>query len=197
MTYSELQTNVANYLHRADIAAKVPSFISLAESFLFRELQVKELQISVTGTTVGGYGTLPSDFGTLSRITVAYNGLTRALDYITRPEMATGVYLYPNSFSLENNKIRIWGATDGQAYTLYYIPDIQPLSDTVPTNWLLDNAADLYLYASALEGAKHVRNQLEIDKLTPQVTSLLDSVKRFADRRAQPVVGSMQMKPRR
>ena len=195
MTYSELQTNVVGYLHRNDIAAKVPSFISLAESFLFRELQIKELQISVTGTTTDEYADLPSDFGTLSRLTASVSGREYSLDYKAQAESATKTV--PDSFALENDKLRIWGAGTGQAYKLYYIPNVQPLSGTVPTNWLLDNAADLYLYASALEGAKHVRNQAEIEKLTPLVIGLLDSVKRFADRRAQPVTGSMQIKPRR
>ncbi len=195
MTYSELQTNVAKYLHRTDIAALVPSFIALAEAYLFRELQVKELQISVTGTTTDEYADLPADFGTLSRLTATIGGREYSLDYKAQPESAHRTY--PDSFALENNKLRIWGAGTGQAYKLYYIPDVLPLSASVPTNWLLDNAADLYLYASALEGAKHVRNQGEIDKLTGQIQPLLDSVKRFADRRAQPVTGSMQMKPRR
>lgn len=197
MTYTDLQTNVTAYLHRADLAAKMPGFIALAEAFMFRELQVKEMQVSVTGTTTGGYGTLPADFGTLSRITVGYNGSIRTLNYRVQFDSTTSVSLYPDSFSLENNQIRIWGAGDGQAYTLYYIPDVQPLSGMVSTNWLLTNAYDLYFYASALEGAKHVRNQGEIDKLTPQIQPLLDSVKRFSDRRAQPMTGSLQVKPRR
>ena len=197
MTYSDLQTAVTAHLHRADLAAKMPGFIALAEAYLFRELQVKEMQISVTGTTTGGYAPLPSDFGTLSRITVTYNGLVRTLDYMARPDTVTYGSVFPASYSLENNQIRIFNALDGQAYTLYYIPDIQPLSNTVSTNWLLTNAYDLYFYASALEGAKHVRNQGEIDKLTPMIPPLLDSVKRFSERRAQPMTGALQIKPRR
>lgn len=195
MTYSELQTNVANYLHRTDIADKVPGFIALAEAYLFRELQVKELQIAVTGTTTGEYADLPSDFGTLSRLTVTVSEREYSLDYIAQPESAHRTH--PDSFALENNKLRIWGAGTGQAYKLYYIPDVQPLSALVSTNWLLNNASDLYFYASALEGAKHVRNQGEIDKLSPQIGPLLDSVKRFSERRAQPMTGSLQIKPRR
>lgn len=194
MTYSELKTNIAAYLHRSDLASLIPSFISLAESYLFRELQIKQLQISVTGSTTGEYATLPTDFGTLSRITASVSGREYSLDYKAQPESATKSI--PDSFALENDKLRIWGASTGQAYTLYYIPNVEPLSDSVSTNWLLDNASDLYLYASALEGAKHVRNEGEIAKLSGQIPALLDSVKRFADRRAQPVTGSMQIKPR-
>jgi hypothetical protein len=195
MNYSELQTKVAAYLHRSDLTALVPDFIALAEAYLFRELQVKELQISTTGTTTGEYADLPSDFGTLSRVTCTVAEREYSLDYKAQPESASKSV--PDSFALENNKLRIWGAGTGQAYKLYYIPDVQPLSVSVSTNWLLTNAPDLYLYASALEGAKHVRNEGEIGKLSSQIPALLDSVKRFADRRAQPTTGSMQMKPRR
>jgi len=194
MTYSELQTNVIGYLHRSDLAAKLPSFIALAESFLFRELQIKELQLSVTGTTTGEYADLPSDFGTLSRLTTTIGAREYSLDYKAQPESAHRTH--PDSFALENDKLRIWGAGTGQAYKLYYIPNVQPLSTSVPTNWLLENAYDLYFYVTALEAARHVRNDAQVASIQPLIPTLLDSARNFATRRAQPVTGSMQIKAR-
>lgn len=195
MNYTDLQTNIANYLHRADIADKVPGFIALAEAFIFRELQVKELELITTGTTTGEYADLPTDFGSVSRISVNTNGYEYSLDYKAQAESTTKAV--PDTYALENNKLRIWGAGTGQAYTLYYTPRIEALSATVATNWILDNAHDLYFYASVLEGAKHVRNQGEIDKITPQIPMLLESVRNFARRKGMPNVGSLQIKPRR
>lgn len=194
MTYSELQTNVIGYLHRSDLAAKLPSFIALAESFLFRELQIKKLQLSVTGTTTGEYADLPSDFGTLSRLTTTIGGRESSLDYKAQPESEHRTH--PDSFALENDKLRIWGAGTGQAFKLYYIPNVQPLSASVPTNWLLENAYDLYFYATALEAARHVRNDAQVASIQPLIPTLLDSARNFANRRAQPVTGSMQIKAR-
>lgn len=195
MNYTDLQTNVANYLHRSDLAAKIPGFIALAESMLFRELQVKEMQVSANGTTTGEYGTLPADFDTLSKLTVNTNGRETALDYKDQWESVTKAV--PDAFSLENNQIRIWGAGTGQAYKLYYIPKIASLSGTNPTNWLLDNACDLYFYASVLEAARYARNDPEIQKISPMIPALLQAVKDFATRRAIPVTGSLQIKVRR
>jgi len=113
------------------------------------------------------------------------------------PDVPTSVDAYPKYYSLENGKLRIYGTGDGQTYTLYYIPAIQPLSDTVTTNWLLENAFELYLYAAAREGSKYVRNQAEVDRLTGDIALSLDSVKRYAERRGQPSIGSMQIKVRR
>ena len=197
MNYTELQSEVASYLHRTDLTAKIPTFIELAEAYLFRELCIKEMQISVTGTTTGGYGTLPADFGSVSRVSATYAGAARSLDYHALPEAPTATSVYPSKYSLENNQLRIWGAADGQAYTLYYIPEILNLSGSVPTNWLLENAPELYLDASCLQGAKHIRNYAETDRLEKHVALSLDSVKRFSERRGQPATGSMQIKVRR
>ena len=197
MNYVGLKAAVASYLHRTDLTDVIPSFIELAESFLFRELHIKELQVSVTGTTSGGYVTLPADFGSVSRITVTYAGYERSLDYKAQAESSIATSAYPTHYALENNQLRIWGAGDDAAYTLYYIPAIANLSDSVTTNWILENASELYLYASALEGAKHIRDNAEVQKLTAQVAQSLDSVKRFTERRGQPATGSMQIRPRR
>jgi hypothetical protein len=195
MTYATLQADIADYLHRTDLTALLPSFISRAEAFLFRELQVKDMGVSVAGTTTGEYANLPADFATVSRITIAIGGVEYALDY--KSNEANTPVTYPVSYALENNKLRIFGASTGQSYTLYYIPKIQPLSASNTTNWLLDNAEDLYLYASALEGAKYIRDEAQTAQLTGYVQPLLDSVRRLSERKGQPANGSMQIKVRR
>lgn len=197
MTYSTLKADIASELHRTDLTAQIPNFIVRAEAYLFRELQIKERQVSVSGTTTGGYASLPADYGSISKITVSYNGITRALDYNPSPSISTYTDVYPRYYTIENGQIKIPNAGDGQAYTLYYIPDLAPLSDAAPTNWLLDNAYDLYLFASVLEGARYVRNQAVVDAMTGAVTLSLDSVKRYAERRGQPATGSLQIKVRR
>lgn len=197
MNYTSLQSNVAAFLHRTDLTALIPTFIELAEAYLFRELHIKELQISVDGTTSGGYATLPSDFGSVARVSVTNNGTARTLDYVALADAPMATSSAPNCYSLENNKLRIWGSSDGQAYTLYYVPDIQNLSNSVTTNWLLENAPELYLDAACLYGAKYVRNDAAIATLTGNIALSLDSVKRYSERRGQPYTGSMQIKTRR
>lgn len=197
MTYATLKTEVANYLHRTDLTAQIPTFITLAEAYLFRELDVKELQVSVAGTTTSELGTLPTDFGTVSRITVTYQNTVRTLDYASVPIASTSINTLPIRYALENNKIRIFGAGNGQAYTLYYNPKVQALSDTVTTNWILDNGFDLYLYAACLEGAKYIRDQAEIGRLSATIPNLVNDLRMYARRRGLPVTGSLQIKTNR
>lgn len=195
MSYATLQVDAADYLHRTDLTAKMPAFVTLAEAFLFRELMVKDTAISVVGSTIGEYGTLPTDFGTVSRITATVGDAEYNLDYKS-PDYSTTL-TYPSAYALESNQIRIFGSSTGQAYTLYYIPKLTALSTLNPTNWLHDNAYDLYMYAVALEAAKYIRDAQEVQTLTPMVMSLVDSVRRLSERKGQPANGSMQIKVRR
>lgn len=197
MNYIELKANVASFLHRTDLTSQIPTFIELAEAYLFRELHIKELQISVDGTTTSGYADLPTDFGSVARVSVTYNTAARTIDYVALADAPIANTSAPSCYSLENNKLRIWGASDGQAYTLYYIPKIENLSDTVTTNWLIENAPELYLDASCLYGAKYVRDDAAIATLSGNIALSIDSVKRFSERRGQPYIGSMQIKTRR
>jgi hypothetical protein len=194
MSYATLKTDVADYLHRTDLTAKMGSFITLAEASLFRELFVKDTELIVSGVTTGEYGTLPADFGKVSRVTASVGDSEYNLNYKS-PDYTTTLS-YPESYALENNKIRIFGTSTGQAYTLYYIPKLTALSDS-NVNWLHDNAYDLYLYATALEAAKYIRDGQEIANLMPMVANLIDSVRRTSERKGQPATGSMQIIPRR
>ena len=195
MNYTELKTEVADYLHRTDLTDKIPTFIALAESSMFRELDVKALEVIATGVTVGEFAALPVDFDALTKLTVAYGGREITIDYKAGTE--DEVCVIPTGYTYEADQIRLWGAGTGQAYTIYYKAKLQALSVSVATNWLIENAADLYLYASCLEGAKYLRDQGEIAVLAPMVSSLMSSVKSKMERRTFPASGSLRITPRR
>lgn len=194
MTYATLKTDVAEYMHRSDLGTIMPTLIRRAEAYLFRELSVKALATSVSGTTTGEYATLPADFQSMVKVTVTYGSTEYTLDYKSESQVSSTSV--PTSYALENNQIRIFGAGTGQAYKLYYIPKITALSDSNTTNWLLDNAEDLYLYATAKEAAKHLRDEAQAQVLDGYIGPLLDSVRRLSERKGQPANGSMQIKVR-
>lgn len=197
MNYATLQANVIDYTHRDDLAPVVPTMIALAESYMFRELNLRDLETSISGTTSGGVIALPADFGAVSRLTINYGGTQRALDYASDPSNYTAGGGTPSTYALEGNAIKLFPTPgDGYAYTLYYTIAIDPLTDANPTNWLLANASDLYLYACALEVAKYTRDMTQVDALSKLVAGLLESARRLAERKGQPARGGMQMKLR-
>lgn len=196
MNYSELQTEIAAYLHRGDLSAKIPTFIGMAEAYLFRELNVKELQTTATLTTTGEYASLPADFSSLVKLEGVSGDITYTLDYQSEPESTSGV-VTPAKFAFENGQIRVFGAGTGTSLTLYYVPKISALSVSNTTNWLLDNAQDVYLFASCLEGAKYIRAADLVSTLTPMVNDKVEALKRYIDRKGQPVTSGLQIKVRR
>ncbi len=197
MNYAELQANVIAYLHNTSITSRVPTFIAIAEALLFRELDIKELQVSTVLTTTGEYAYLPADFGSLSKVTLDADGITSTLDYFGAPDVYVSPTSRPSHYTFEQGQLRVIGAGTGQQVTLLYTPRIDALSNANPTNWLLETAPDLYLYASALEGAKYVRDEQQAANLGALVPTLLEAVKRYAQRRGQPATGSLQIKVRR
>lgn len=198
MTYAELQTDAAAYLHRTDLSAKMPGFVALAEASLFRELaSLKPTQTQATGTTSGGLISLPADLSSIDKLTVSYAGTEMELPFRNDPSIYVAGGDVPDGYLIEGDSIRLLPAAGtGYGYTLYYTPKLVPLSDSVATNWLLTNAPDLYMYAVALEGARYVRNASVVALLGPMVAGLLDSVQRSAERTGQPTRGGLQIRAR-
>lgn len=192
MTFTELKALAASYMHRTDLTDKWASFIAVAEAQMFRDLDLKETEASVSLTSVSNYLTLPNDFGKVSRLVYTSNGQEINLDYIARPDNYVGTT--PIGYSQENNKLRIFPAVADADYTLYYFVNLEPLSDTVATNWLSLNAADLYLYATCLEAAKWTRDGDQITLLSQLVQPLVESVRSFSKRRALPNSAGLQVK---
>lgn len=193
MTYATLQADVATYLHRGDLTALIPGFIALAESGIFRELAIREIETTATGTTTGALIALPSDFASMVRVTVTYGGTEFDLAYGGDPyTVDTGC---PLRYTIEGTSVRFHGGS-GYTYTLYYKAVIPPLSDVQTTNWVLTNAPDLYLYASIVQTCNYTQDRELAATLEPKVAQLIDSVRRLSMRRQMPDRGGLQMKPR-
>ena len=60
--YSTLQSSIANWLARADLANVIPDFIQLAESRINRDLRVRKMQKTIYGLSSSGKITLPDDY---------------------------------------------------------------------------------------------------------------------------------------
>ena len=198
MNYTDLQNAVVAYFRRGSITGRVPAWVELAESFLFRELDVNSIETSATGTTTNSLISLPTDLKTIIRVAITQNGATYDLDYLPAPDEATEVSAYPMGYSLQGGSIRLHpNVGTGYAYTLYYTPKIEALSGLNTTNWLLDNASDLYLYATCLHGAAEMKNSAEETKLANMIQPMLASVRSLTERAGLPKSSGMQIRPRR
>ena len=181
-SYSELQTAIAGYTHRDDVAAKATEFISLAESRLKVALARKPvlgLEKTATLSTTGGTATLPTDW-------IASREAYLNTDPKTHLEIVPLGYMNsvwggsetgkPEMMSISDGKIILAPAPDA-SYDLeltYY--GFTPLSASNTTNWLLTNHPKLYLSACLAEAFTWSQNDREAQKHEQITAGLIEQI---------------------
>ena len=181
--YSELQTAVANWLDRDDLAARIPEFIVLCEARFNRSLRIRAMEtLDISVDTVGGTSTvaLPTGYVQMRDISLITSPITQ-LQYVT-PEImnrlnAGSLTGKPETYTIIANSI-LFGPTPDSAYdiSMLYYKTFDALTDVAPTNWVITNAPDVYLYGTLLEAEPFLMNdqrvQLWATALTQSITTL-------------------------
>ena len=181
--YSELQTAVANWLDRDDLAARIPEFITLCEARFNRSLRIRAMEtLDISVDTVGGTSTvaLPTGYVQMRDISLITSPITQ-LQYLT-PEIMNRLNAgsftgKPETYTIIANSI-LFGPTPDDAYdiSMLYYKTFDPLTALAPTNWVITNAPDVYLYGALLEAEPFLMNdqrvQLWATALTQSITTL-------------------------
>ena len=150
-SYSELQDEIAAWLDRDDLTSRIPGFIQMAEAYFNRELRTLDMERSITLAVSSEDTALPDDYLAIRAIYV--DGSRDRPLKPTSPDALRGDHGGqagdPLSYAIVGDGIRI-GPVTGTAtsVTMDYFASIEGLSVTSPSNWLLINHADLYLFAS-------------------------------------------------
>ena len=167
-SFSTLKTAVANWLDRDDLDARIPEFIAINEAVFNRVLRIRPMETIVTEATVGGTKSydLPTGYVQMREIHLDTSPIT-SLQYLT-PEMLYRVWAgstsgIPNAYSIIGNQI-YFGATPSGAYdyVITYYKTFDGLSDAAPTNWVILNAPDVYLYGTLLQAEPFLMNDQRI-----------------------------------
>jgi hypothetical protein len=158
-TYSDLQSAVAAWLDRTDLTARIPDFITLAESRLNRTLRLRVQEVE-TALTVADQGTtvaLPSGFVAPMALWVNdTNGrrLLRYIDALQLPQVASSGNVY--AWTIRGTNIALDRPTAGALDLIFRWQQSFSLSDASPTNWLLTNHPDAYLFAALVEAGPYL-----------------------------------------
>lgn len=190
-TYANLQAEIADYLARDDLTAKIPSFITLTEAKMNRELMVRQMEqrstASVnTASSEPEFITLPNDFQSMRRIRLSSVTGKPNVNFISTVAMdefrlsqgnAVGQPIY---FTINGDEIEL-APTPDQAYVLEmtYRKNIPALASN-STNWLLDLAPDVYLYGALLEAMPYSRNDARIQTWLAGYSAALDGLNRLS-----------------
>lgn len=158
-TYTELKTAIAARAVRTDLTALIPDFITLTETELNRRLRVRRMIGRATADLADEYSAVPSDFSGVR--TFSLTGTPERLRYLTPAQMDLAVEGQasgrPAYYSIVGDEFRFY-PTSAATAALTYWRRIPALSDSAPTNWVLTDHPDAYLYGGVLQTALHTRN---------------------------------------
>lgn len=173
--YTGLQNAISDFLNRPDLIAggQIAAFIQLTEATINRRLRRTTGTASLT-VTAGDFGTaIPAGVGEIRDIAPS---VSAGLPYGSAP-------LTELSYAALVEKYAIFGAPgrplyyavlDGEIYfapapsqqylqmTISHFPALTPLSDAAPSNPLLVEAPDAYLYGACLESAPYLEHDERI-----------------------------------
>lgn len=156
MNYGELKTAVADWIAHPQANASIPSFVRLAESVLRRDVRVPAMEQTVTGSMVLGAIVLPADYVDARRLVV--DG--QPYDYVTAEEFTKleTAGSWSRVFTRVANTLVVLRGGSG-AYSLLYSAAFPALSSDSDTNWLLDNASDVYLFKTLVFAGVYLKDR--------------------------------------
>ena len=110
MTYIELQTLVAQYMHRVDLTAEIPGFIELARTRINRDMRVRENIIQATETPTVNPRPLPADFLEMRDIYYLPDSGRLTLQLVGRKQLnsansALGSTVQPQFYSIDGTQL--------------------------------------------------------------------------------------------
>lgn len=166
LTYATLQTQVADFVNRDDLTAQIPTFITLAEAAINRDVRHWQMEKRSEATFNQRYEPLPLDWISSIRVSVSGNKQVKRLSQSRMLSMRKGsadTAGEPRYYTISASQIELFptpiGDYDG---SMIYYAEVDALSDTTQSNWLLASAPDVYLYGALLHTAPYLQEDARL-----------------------------------
>lgn len=168
MNYSDLKTNLADWLVKDNLTTQIDTFIDLAEADMNAKLKHWRMNERTTLSVSSQYTSLPADFmafisATLSDTTPRrMEGLSRSQIQEMR-ELNDDTAGKPQYFCITGGQMEVYPTPDSTySVDLEYrtIPDA--LSDSNTTNWISTYHPSIYLYGALSHAAPYLKDDERI-----------------------------------
>lgn len=158
-TYADLKNAVADWLERSDLGGRIPDFITLAESRLNRLFRGRMSEVNTVLAVPAGARTISLMTGFSEAISVRLIGHGRALRFVDPALMEIGADAgQPTQWTIDGGSLVFERPTDKvYTVTLRHLRKFV-LSDAEPSNPILADYPDLYLFGALLEAAPFLRD---------------------------------------
>jgi hypothetical protein len=191
-TYSELVTEMGDWLNRSDLAAKVPTFIRLFEARMNRLLRTPEMEQVATIATVAGTEsyTLPSGFREARQVYIAAVpriNLAPMSPQSLRTEFTGQESVNAQAYTILDEQILLAPTpTETDTLTIVYYRALTGLDGSNATNWLLDNHPDAYLFGSLCMAEAYLRDDERLAVWKGAWDQAVDEIRSDANRKRVP-----------
>ncbi len=177
-TYTELKTSIADWLNRTDLTTQIPDFIALCEAEMNRRLRRTTTRATITIDAAAI--TPPTDMAELRSIYLVSASVWQDKPLrVGTPEMiaerrarAGGVAGRPDTVAVFQSEL-LFAPDPDQDYDaeIIYFAKLTALSSSNPSNVVLVEAPDAYLYGALLQAEPY----LEHDERAPVWRAKFDS----------------------
>jgi len=179
--YTDLKANIADYLARTDLTSVIPTFISLAETRLGRDVRLMEMLTQQNIAVTNAVATMPSNFLQLREIHFEGNpNITleyQAPDLFYR-NMLQNSANEPYYYTFIDNTI-VFAPTGTPAnVSMLYFAQPTALSDSNLTNAFTSVCMDALLYASLAEASIYLMDDARLQTWSPLYDRAVASIYR-------------------
>lgn len=199
--YPSLCEAVAKHLNRTDLYDAIPTFVQLAEVRL-RDDERTSRVATVPAVLDGPEYELPPDFGQLVSWDVQVGPSRFHSLEVPGPGSVADLrsrfiaHTAPRFVVIEGGTAHLIPAPKEEyASELKYRRKIEPLGPDNPSNWLLEERPDIYLYAALAESAPYLKEDPRVAVWEGVLQQRLDQYEYAVNR--EMYSGRMRRKPRR
>lgn len=153
MNRGELETLIAQYMHRNDLTANIPGFIDMATQRIGRTLRSQINEVSLTLGMTANPTPLPDDFRGMRTVLSEQDRGPNPLRAVSPTQLARASSIgTPAFYAVAGKTITVQPFTAGNLLIDYWA---EPAALTTPssTNSVLTEYPYLYLYAALVEAA--------------------------------------------
>lgn len=170
---------MAGWLARADLTARIPEFIQLAESRFNRDLRLSQQQTTLTGTVSGGQIQLPADCRAVQSVRVAIGSYYQELHPLPPERLADTVPTsgFASGYVNVGGILTLIGGNGTPTFKLTYFQKVPALDSTNNTNWLLTREPGMYLYGTLIEASPYLKDDARTLVWVQQYESILDGMR--------------------
>ncbi len=202
--FTELKTAIQGYLwNRTDVVAQIPDFIRLAEAQMFRRLDCRQMQYLAVVQIRGETAQIPCGFAGVESFRVNSTTPHFPLEYV-RPDAMDSSYSAPNSLGEHPRYYTIVGdqflfapypasSEDGHTARLRFRKRPEALGAGNPTNWILDDHPDAYLYGALAQSAPWLHQDERLATWVALFTTAITDINRDDLRQAHGA--TLQLQP--